>query len=87
MIESGDPPWAQPAIAGPGLPTGGVNTLQLTNFATPALIYDGQGGSEGRLGKWMICRWREVLQIVKASAGKEVGGTKWIRHGQGLPML
>ena len=60
------------------MPRWRVNTLQLTNFATPvtnfatpALIYDGQGGPEGRLGKWMICRWRVVLQIVKASAGKD----------------
>ena len=77
MIESGDP---RAAIAGPGCQGGGVNTLRLTNFATPALIYDGQGGSEASMGKWMICRRREVLlQILVKAIGKEGGDNNWRR--------
>ena len=53
--------------------------MQLTNFATPALIYDGQEGLEASLGKWMICRRREALQIQVKAIGKEEGDNKWTR--------
>ena len=45
----------------------------------PPLFMTGRGGSEASMGKWMICRRREVLQIQVKAIGKEGGDNKWTR--------